>query len=155
MIRIIFACNKNPVNVGCHYYSLNKLTYPLYWLLQLLIWLLLQELTFASSLSPQNSTYLSFVLCKPFNTILCPISFLLWAVWHSLQHAFFLCRVIKLEGTLEIIQSKYFLLVLRKLRLWEVKVSCCCVWSLPIIHLQRSSQTDDRLKRLKQERFSV
>lgn len=54
-----------------------------------------------------------------------------------------------------IIQSKYFLLVLRKLRLWEVKVSCCCVWRLPIIHLQRSSQTDDRLKRLKQERFSV
>lgn len=84
----------------------------------------------------------SLVLCKPFNTVLYSFSFLLWAVWRSLQHAFFLCRIIKLEGTLEIILFKHFLLVLRKLRPWEVKVSCSCVWSLSVTHLQQSSQAD-------------
>lgn len=89
------------------------------------------------------SLKLNLSSCVFFNpSILCLFSFLLRAVRHSLQSAFFLYRIIKLEGTLEIIQSKHFLLVLRKLRSWEVKVSCYCVWSLPITHLQQISQTD-------------
>lgn len=95
-------------------------------------------LSVALSLTAQNSTYIFLVLFQPFSTILCLFSFLLWAVWHFLQPAFFLCRIMKLEGILEIIQSQHFLWVLRKLRPWEVKVSCCCIWSLPIIHLQIS-----------------
>jgi hypothetical protein len=69
--------------------------------------------------------------------VFCLFSFLLWAIWCSLQPAFFLCRIINLEGTLEIIQCKPFLLVLRKLGAWEVKVLCCYVWNILTTFLQQ------------------
>lgn len=123
-----------------------------YWLLQFLIWLLLQVLFVASSLIPWNFPYLSLGSFQPFNTLLCLFSFLLWAVWHSLQSASFY-RIIKLEGTLEIIQCKHFLWVLRKLRPWEVSgIKLLC---LQFTHYTSLEDLPDRLKRLKQEGFSV
>lgn len=123
IITVILLTNSQILFIGC-FSSLFGCCVGYYPLL----WVLLPETT--------------FLLCFFNPSILCLFSFLLRAIRHSLQSAFFLCRIIKLEGTLEIIQSKHFLLVFRKLRSWEVKVSCYCVWSLPIIHLQQISQTD-------------
>lgn len=121
---IILVTNSQTLFIGCFNSSFGC-CFGCYPLLQVLL--------------PETHLY----LCVFFNSsILCLFSFLLRAVRHSLQSAFFLCRIIKLEGALEIIQSKHFLLVLRKLRSWEVKVPCYYVWNLPIIHLQQISQTD-------------
>lgn len=62
------ACNKNSVNVNYYYYySLNKLTNPFYWLLQLLVWLALWCYPLLQVLDPE--TDLSLMLFQPFNTV--------------------------------------------------------------------------------------
>lgn len=116
---------------------------PFLWLLQLLIWLLLQELFLASSLPSQNSTYLPLVLFKTFIYI---VLFLFCSGCMALFSACFLSLQNHKTGRdLRDHPIQTFSLVLRKVRPWQVKVMLLC---LEFTHYTSSAELPDRLKRL-------